>query len=246
MVKKPRKSRKKPRKDPQEAVEECLRRVAHPKEKEIFRAFLEDLLKNCSVPPELLEHVPQPAGQPGKTRFDQLYDASSHLAFPSYRDETLRRMLGPDFDQLRDTKIWRVMLPAKFNISHVLIRAANFQEAFALGCDYACRMSLRVHRKIPADLTVRIQFISERAVCRMLDIRWANRLKRRKQLQLVGREFSPKELLGARLVALGRPGTEEHRIFKYAEQKDLIRVLHGSGRTKVSSVETETFRPKKT
>jgi len=104
-------------------------------------------------------------------------------------------------------------------------------------------MSLRLYKEIPYDLTVRIQFVSEKAVRRMLKLRWANRVARRKQLQLIGRVYTPKEVTGARLVALGDPKTPEHSIFKYAEARDLRKILKIQEKIRVSSVETETFRP---
>ena len=224
-------------------MDEAAKRISSPKEREYIRALLEDLVGNNTVPEELLRRIPIPPEMAGKTRFDQLYDAAMFLAFPSYRNETLERLLGPDVKAKSKTKIWRAIFPAKFRLSHVLLRAPTFQQAFSLGCDYACRMSLRLYREIPSDLTVRIQFVSEKAVRRMLKLRWANRVKRRKQFQLVGRAYTPKEIMGARLVALGDPKAPEHSIFKYAEVRDLRKILKLQERVRISSVETETFRP---
>jgi hypothetical protein len=133
------------------------------------------------------------------------------------------------------------MLPEKFGLSHVLIRATTFHEAFSLGCDYACRMSLRLYQRVPTDLTIRIQFVSEKAIRRMLDLRWANRVKKRKQLQLEGREYTPKELMGARLAAVGTPKHPYFSIAKYAENKDLKTIRKRLGVTRPSAVESETF-----
>lgn len=232
---------------PEEAKSRLLdaaaRRMASPKERKVFRALLEDLVENNTVPLELLSRIPVPPEEAGKTRFDQLYDAAMFLAFPGYRLETLQKLLGPSATVRAKTKIWRVIFPERFRLSHVLIRAPTFQQAFALGCDYACRMSLRLYRSIPSDLTVRIQFVSEKAVRRMLNLRWANRVKKRRQLQLVGRVHTPKEIMGARLVAVGDPKTPEHSVFKYGEGRDLRKLLKLRERVRVSSVETETFRP---
>ena len=224
-------------------LDEAARRISSPKERKHVRALLQDLVVNNTLPLELLQRLPVPPSEAGKTRFDQLYDAVMFLAFPGYRRETLEKLLGPDAKVKSKTKIWRAIFPAKFRLSHVLLRAPTFQQAFALGCDYACRMSLRLYREVPSDLTVRIQFVSEKAVRRMLKMRWANRVKRRKQLQLVGRVYTPKEIMGARLVALGDPKTLEHSIFKYAEARDLRKILRLQEKVRVSSVETETFRP---
>lgn len=226
-----------------ERLEAFVRKASSPKEREYVRTMLRELVENNAIPLDLLEWVPAPPAKAGKTRFDQVYDAAMYLAFPGYREETLGRLLGPTAKDRPRTKIWRAMFPPKFRLSHVLLRASSFQEAFALGCDYACRMSVRLYRKVPVDLTLRIQFVSEKAVRRMLEMRWANRVKRRKQLQLVGRQYTPKEVVGARLVALGDPEKPEYSVAKYAEARDLRKILRERDRARVSSVETETFRP---
>lgn len=228
-----------------ERLDECARRIASPKERPWFRELLRQIADGNAAPLELLEQIPVPPEQAGKTRFDQVYDACDMLAFPGYRPETLERLLGPGAAVAPETKIWRAMFPPRFGLAHVLLRAESFQQAFALACDYACRASLRSSGGIPPDLTVRVQFVGEKAVRRMLDLRWANRVKKRRQLQLVGREHSPKELSGARLVALGDPGSPGYRVFRYAEKRDLLKVLKSSGRVRVSSVETETHAPRR-
>lgn len=225
----------------EDALRDCAKRASTPKERKYFLEMIRELVENNAIPLELLEHVPVGADKAGKTRFEQVYDAAMHLAFPGYNEKTTERLFGPRAKEMAGTKIWRIMLPAKFGLSHVLIRARTMQEAFALGSDYACRMSLRIHRKIPADLTVRVQFVSDSALRRILDIRWANRKNKRRQLGLVGREFTPKEVAGARRVAMGRPSQPCYSIFRYAEEKDLLRVLKG-GKTRISAVETESFR----
>jgi hypothetical protein len=222
-------------------ITECLKGVTGPKDREYFRNFLEELIINNAIPIDLLENVPEKVSIVGKTRFDQLYDAALSLVFPKYRKETLIKLLGIKKIPA-NLKIWRIMLPNKFNLSHVLIRANSFQEAFALGCDYACRMSLRLYKKIPSDLSMRVQFVSEKAVRRMLDLRWANRVNKRKQLQLVGREYTPKELVGARLAAIGHPIHPEYSIAKYAENKDLKLLLSTQEIVRASSVESEIFK----
>ena len=224
-------------------LEEYINEISSPKDRDYFRAMFIDFIRNNTIPLDLLKEIPVPSYELGKTRFDQLYDAASNLAFPGYRNETLEKLLGPDSKISSKTKIWRVIFPPKFKLSHVLIRANSFQHAFALGCDYACRMNLRLYRKIPSDITIRIQFVSEKAIRRMLDMRWANRVKRRKEFQLEGRKYTSKELVGARLVALGHPDQPEYSIAKYAEAKDLKNILRKHNKVRISSVETETFRP---
>lgn len=243
----PRKSseKKKREKSPEERLEKYLKRFTSQKERSYFKLLILEFIKNNTIPLDLIENIPLPAYESGKTMFDQLYDAASYLAFPGYRNETLERLVGPTAEESINTKIWRVILPQSFGLSHVLIRANSYQHAFALGCDYACRMSLRLYGRIPVDLTIRIQFVSEKAIRRMLDMRWANRVKRRKQLQLgEGRIFTHKELTGAKLVALGKPEQPEYSIAKYTEAKDLKNILRKFNIVRVSSVETETFRPK--
>lgn len=240
----PGKKRKRdPAREAEKRLEEYVRRVSSPKERQYFRTMLSELIENNVLPLELLEGVPEPPERAGKTRFDQLYDAAMSLVFPGYRDETLERLLGPTAKDRKNTKIWRAMFPAKFRLSHVLIRASSFQEAFALASDYACRMSLRLYREVPVDLTVRIQFVSERAVRRMLSIRWANRKRWRQRFKLVGRAHTPKEVYGARLAALGDPAEESYAVAKYAEARDLRKILKKRDRVRVSSVEKETFLP---
>jgi hypothetical protein len=223
------------------AVAACVERVSTKKDAPYFRGLLLGLVHNHSVPIELLEHIPVPSRDCGKTRFDQLFDAAMHLAFPGYRRETLERLLGPL--EGKGTRIWRVLIPERFQVAQVLIRADTFPQAFALACDYVCRVSVRLYQKVPVDLTVRVMFMGERALRRYLSMRWASRTNKRKQLKLVGREFTYRQVNGARLAALGHPKDPSHSIVKYAEMKDLQRIREAKGLARVSSVEAES--PKK-
>lgn len=223
------------------AVEKCMKRFRGSKEKQYLASLLYSMVMNNSIPAELLDTLPASPAQIGKTRFDQLYDAATDLSFPGYRQETLERLLGPGASISDRTKVWRVILPPRFKLAHVLIRADSYQEAFALACDYACRASLRVHGRIPADLTIRVMFMTEKAIRRKLDMRWANRVNKRRQLQLVGRVFSPKEINGARIAALGPPTDARFQLAKYIEAKDLGKIAKAAGKARVSSVESEVF-----
>jgi hypothetical protein len=225
-----------------EAVNKCLDRISTPKDREYFKNLLLELIRNKNIPVDLLDSIPVPANEIGKTRFDQLYDSVLSIIFPNYRPETLRRLLGPNAEIRKSTKIWRAIFPERFRLSHVLLRADSYQQAFALACDYACRMSLRLYQRIPADLTIRIMFTSEKAIRRKLDMRWANRVNKRHQLQLLGRDFSPKEIAGARLAALGKPQSPNFRIAKYAEIKDLNRIYDKYKQIRVSEIESEVFK----
>lgn len=223
----------------EEIIRETLKRLKSRRDAEYFREMLIDLISNNAIPIELLREIPVSSGITGKTRFDQIYDASMFLAFPNYREDTLRKMMGDDYDE--DMKVWRIVIPEKFKISHVIIRARTFQDAFALGCDYACRASLRLFRSIPSDLTIRVQFMTEKSMRRHLGLRWANRVKKRKQLQLKGREFTAKQIHGARLAALGHTSNDPRRtIARYADVKDLVRAREKAGLVRVSAVEFET------
>ena len=224
-----------------QAIEKCVKRFRGVKEKQYLSSLLKLMLMNNSIPIELLESVPDSPAKVGKTRFEQLYDASVSTAFPGYRQETLEKLLGPRAVITEETKIWRVILPPKFKLAHVLIRADSYQEAFALACDYACRVSLRVHGKIPSDLTIRVMFVTEKAIRRRLDMRWANRVNKRRQLQLVGRVFSPKETQGARLAAFGYPSNPNFHLARYVEMKDLNKIKKVKEIVRVSSVESEVF-----
>lgn len=223
-----------------ESVDKCVDRISAKKEAPYFRQFLTELITNNAIPLELLEHIPVPVSEIGKTRFDQIYDAAIALVFPGYKRETLEKLLGP-LDG-KGGKIWRVLLPERFRIAHVLIRAKTFQEAFALGCDYACRASLRMFGTIPVDLTIRVVFMSERSLRRILDIRWANKNKKRLQLKLVGREFTAKQLNGARLLAMGHPKDPKYSIIKYVEKKDLDVIFSSRGLIRKSSIEQESHK----
>lgn len=192
------------------------------------------------IPADLLRSVPVQPQEGGKTRFDQLYAAAMSLVFPEYRPDTLERFLGQQ--PPKGIKIWRICFPAKFQMTHVYMRAECFQEAFALGCDYACRASLRVFGQIPTDLTIRVMAVSERSLRRYLDIRWISKNHRRLQMKTLGKQFTPKMMYGARLAALGHPKTSVYALARYVEMKDLEKIRHLLGVVRVSAVESETFK----
>lgn len=223
-------------------LDECVMRITAPKEREAFRQFLEALLAENAIPIEILASIPDKAPVVGKTRFDQLYDACMFLAFPEYRPIVKERAFGPLADPLM--RLWRVLFPKSMGLSHVIIRATSYQEAFALACDYACRLSLRMFCRIPADLAIRVIFMSDKAASRMLDIRHAVRDATRKKSNLKGRLYSHKDIVGARLVAIGRKDGKYYDIFKYAERMDLRRIMLKKAETRTSAVDIETFRPK--
>ncbi len=219
-------------------LEECISRIAAPKEADFVRETLRALVLNNAIPLAILPYVPVPARKAGQTRFDQLYAASMALVFPEYRETTVARLLGPGYSD-PSLKVWRAIFPDKFKLTHVLLRAHTYQDAFALACDYACRLSLHLFHKIPVDLTVRVMFMSESALRRHLTIREITRNKKRLELKLEAREFTFKQLTGARLAALGPPKDPKYSIFKYVETKDLDK-LYRDGISRVSCIEMES------
>lgn len=214
-------------------------KIGKKKETETIKKFLTELIKNKVIPIELLDIAPDKPQNIGKTKFDQIYDAAKKVAFPGYANNTIGYLLGKDIE----TKIWRAVFPQKFKISNVLIRADDFQHAFALACDYACRYFLRAHKKFPNDLQIRVMFVSERALRRYLKVKHANRVNKRKKLNLEGRIFTHREITGARLAALGDPDQPEFSIFKYMEKQDL-RQLGKIGKERMSKIEYESVRAK--
>lgn len=225
-------------------IDECVRRIGRPTDQEAFREILTALVENNAVPASLLTTVPQRSTKAGKTRFDQIFDACMFLAFPEYRPIVVDKAFGPTASP--DMKLWRALFPKEYGLSHVVLRARSFQEAFALACDYACRLSLREKHRIPTDMSIRVQFMADISVARMLAIRKAVKDRTRLASNLRGRRYSAKAVIGARLVAIGRKDGNNYSIFKYAEDKDLKRIAELRAEVRVSAVEVETFRPKET
>jgi len=222
-------------------VEECVQRICRPDEREAFLEFLTALVENNAIPASLLTTVPRRASKAGATRFDQIYDVCMFLAFPDYAPKVHDTAFGPDAPE--DMKLWRVILPREYGLSHVIVRSQSFQQAFSLACDYACRLSLRERRRIPGDLTIRVQFMDNVVTSRMLDIRQAVKYRQRVLSGTKGREFSAKDIAGARLVAIGRREGKNYSIFKYMDNMDLRNLEEGLGRRRLSAVDKETFRP---
>lgn len=221
-------------------IDAKCKKIGSLKDRDYFASMMLDLVRNNMIPVEVFESIPEPANLAKKSRFDQIYDAAMHIVTPNYRKDTLEALLGEIKEGEEDSiKIWRVVFPSKLGIPSVILRASSFQDAFALGCDYACRVALRQNRKIPIDLTVRVLFMGEKAVRRFLSLRWANRVQKRKQYQLEGREFTSKQIQGARLAALEAKGNPNRSIANYAELKDLLKLREKAGLVRISAVEHE-------
>src|ERR1043165_1576601 len=103
-----------------EALERASLRISGPKDRPYVLQLLTRVVENNAIPADLIDLIPIRAGSAQKTRFDQLYDAAMFLAFPSYRKETLQKLLGPDWEAKSKVKIWRVIFPESFGLSHVL------------------------------------------------------------------------------------------------------------------------------
>lgn len=223
-----------------DSIERCILRMCGKKDEEYFREVLQELVKNNAIHYSILEDIPIHPAKAGKTKFDQIYDAAQKLAFPDYKLNTLKRLVGDNIDP--DMKIWRVILPESLGIASVLIRANSYQDAFALACDYACRVSLRLFKKIPSDLSIRVMFMSERSLRRHLKVRELNKYNKRKTLKLEGREFTFKQLAGARIFALGHFKNDHRRsLARYVEKKDLDRIYEKTELYRVSGVESEVL-----
>src|SRR5271156_6098324 len=91
-------ARRKPldRKEVERHISACLKRLRCEKDAPYFRSLLEAMVFQGVIPIDMLKSMPVPAQEAGKTRFDQLYGAAMALVFPDYREETLRRFLGPE------------------------------------------------------------------------------------------------------------------------------------------------------
>ena len=86
------------------------------KDAQYWIEFLRGLVINNTIPIDLLKSIPLKAGRVGKTRFDQVYAASMFLAFPGYRERTLKQLLGPRAETDANTKIWKLIFPEKFKL----------------------------------------------------------------------------------------------------------------------------------
>jgi hypothetical protein len=204
--------------------------------------MLAEMVGNDAIPIELLNYIPLPPYQVGKTKFDQVYDAALSVAFPPYDPDTVQKFQRVCDRQDLNTKIWKIMIPEKFQIANVLIRANSFKEAFALGSDYACRVALRINKRIPTDLTIRVRYMTDKSIRKYLAARRSNKYSKRKKWGFVGHEFSTKEITGAIVYALGHPIHDEYKLASYAEHKDLKNMRRVSGITRLSKIEVESYR----
>jgi hypothetical protein len=225
----------------EQTLERHLKKHYRPEARAVFKSFFRRLLANGSLDIEHLKLVPNPVKDAKKTTFDQVFEACMEVAFPPYSEKLVADLFGPEYEKSRDVKLWRCLFPKKFGITHVIVRAETFQQAFALASDYACRVSLRMYQKLPIDLTIRVSKMSSKALAETVRLRKANRKIKLRQRNQKGPAYTTKEILGARIVACGHNRQPEFRIFhdqefyEWGELKNRARVI------RASRIETETF-----
>src|ERR1700690_1219904 len=104
-------------KDQEKILIQAVKHSASPKDTQYWIEFLRELIVNNTIPIDLLKDIPLKAGRVGKTRFDQIYAASMFLAFPGYRERTLKQLLGPRSEVDSNTKIWSAIFPIKLKLA---------------------------------------------------------------------------------------------------------------------------------
>jgi len=221
-------------------IDMALDRFACETDKEYFRDLLVKIVEQNAAPMELFAELPLPTQESGKTRFDQIYEAMQYISFPPYSKAIITALLGENINP--HIKVWRVSLPEKFKVANCLIRAETYQDAFALACDYACRIHLRLFKSIPKDLTIRVAHMSSVAIAKYLGIRKKIRnQKSRVYASGVARQFTPKQVLGARTAALGHSFNDPRRsIAIYADRQDMHKARRYQGMIRMISVELES------
>lgn len=209
----------------EEALKRYRKRVGEQKYS-YLEDLLRDLMKRSLFPIELLDKVPEPAYKSGITKFDQIYQAAMFFAHPQYSGYTHEQLTGSK--EPSDLRVWQVIIPPGLGPNHVLIKANSYQEAFALGCDYVCRASLRVNKKIPTDLNIRVIYVTNRELKYMLKVKDQNKLKNRRKREHQSekkktyQKFSRRQIIGATAVALGHDKKSEmYSILKYIDKKEL-------------------------
>ncbi len=225
----------------EEWIEMALDRFTTEKDREYFRALLTDIITKNQAPLELLNEVPDDARRIGKTRFDQIYDALINIAFPPYSTSVLKLLLGTA--ENKEVRVWRVSLPERYKVGNTLIRAYSYQDAYALACDYACRIHLRLFHEIPKDLTIRVQYMSNTALAKFLRARHLIR-NHKSQVYRSGlsREFTPTQVLGARTAALGHSHQDPQRkLAIYIDNKDMMKARLYQGMLRMVNVELESL-----
>jgi hypothetical protein len=220
-------------------IENRLKSLGSKTDKEYFKKFMNELVANKCLPPQLLNDIPVKSDISGKTRFDQLYDATMLLSYPEYSESVQTHLSEPPDP---DMKVWKAMFDRKYKVSSVLLKARSYQEAFGLAIDYLCRISLRLYQVAPLDATVRVAYCSEKFLRRYFAIRISSKQNRRALHNTKAKSFTPRQVNGARMAALGFPPSDGRRsIVKYSEYKDMLR-MQKKGVNKTSAVLGESFK----
>jgi hypothetical protein len=252
-------------------IERAVRKVCKRGDKEYkyLKSTLEELVKNKTIPIRLLKDVPRLPKVICKTRFDQLYDAAMFLSFPEYDDELFKYLFGLDnFKKNREIKLWKVLIPKKYCMRNILIRAPNFQMAFARACDYVCRLVMKTEKKIPNDLTIRVMYLPASQIylhkmpkteqqkaglsdsqegqpsedSEILDVDGDNENgeeENKKVPEKASETRMRKKVNGAIRIALGHSkNNENYKVARYMEMKDLKKIEE-AGVVRVSNVEIE-------
>ena len=224
-----------------EWIDAALDRFALQTDREYFKELLTKIIEQNAAPAEMFAVLPQKPQKTGITRFDQIYQAMQYISFPPYSKSIINGLLGTGEEF--HMKVWRVSLPERFKVGNTLIRAETYQDAFALACDYACRIHLRLYKSIPRDLTLRVQYMSGVAIAKYLGVRQKIRNnKSRVYYSGASREFTPKQILGARTAALGHAHNDPNRsIAIYADRTDQHKARRYQGMIRIVNVELESL-----
>jgi hypothetical protein len=222
-------------------IDQVLHRLSDVSDKDIWFDHLYKMIIKYKLPVEKLDEVPDTAIEIGKSRFDQIYDMCSYLAFPPYKEKTVMGFMGPDVEgEALNTKIWRCYFNEELEIQSVLIRATSFQEAFAKASDYGARVYLKLNKIVPRDMTIRVVYVTNTEVVTINNIRRMNRNKTRKLKGLKEAEKIDRHENGIVVAALSHQNNPEYSIYKYIEKKDL-KDLALRGIRRISFVEAETY-----
>lgn len=207
-----------------------------------WQEFFFELLKNKVLPITFFKEFPESVTEIGKSLFDQVYDSCVKSMVPDYSEDVVESIIGlGNYVSDPSIKIFRAMYPENFGLNGVLIRARSFQEAFAFACDYGCRFHLREFRKFPTDLNIRVSYVNEKFMRRLMDVRHMNRNKKRRNFNLSSKAtWTEKQRCGVRNAASCHPASEYYSIVRYAEDKSNVE-LKKSGLVKSSCIEQESF-----
>lgn len=207
-----------------------------------WQEFFFELLKNKVLPVSFFKEFPESVTEIGKSLFDQVYDACVKSMIPDYSEDVVESVVGLGaVVNSSDIKIFRAIYPENFGLNGILIRARSFQEAFAFACDYGCRFHLREFRKFPTDLNIRVSYVNEKFMRRLLDVRHMNRNKKSRTFNLTSKAtWTEKQRCGVRNAASYHPASEYYSVVRYAEDKSNVE-LKKAGLFKSSCIEQESF-----